>query len=436
MTNKFKALGICLLLFIFLISGCASEEENAAINAFKEASTKVETLNSELEKSILDAETIIAANEKAFDENAIGKLEMAVSMANTAKSLKVTIPEKPNELGLIKSEIEKLNNTDYTNLLQQIADSRKAYEDSVTQLKQVTVPTESFVINRIKAIEGITGISAVTEDNDPNKKLGKQGGYTAHIYFSHNLVNQADVIGNSIIDKGTDCGGSIEVYNTVEEAEIRNSYLSTFDGGMFASGSHKVVGTIVVRTSDELTASQQKELEAKLIYSLIELESMNDDKAIFSVGECIYKVSPTWKQFVENKETTYFFPSGTSSPENGILMVKNQYIDIGNASQYELFDEYIQELRNDMINFKILEQNDIRIANLDGRRLYFSMSVNEEVYEFESVIFVNNGIFYTFTAAHKENIPTSFKSDFNNLVQSINIVNSNTPNVVVPKVGN
>lgn len=433
MANKFKALGICLLLFVFLLSGCASEEENAAISAFEETSTKVETLNSELEKSILDAEIMIAANEKAFDENAIGKLEMAVSMA---KSLKVTIPEKPNELELIKSEIEKLNNTDYTNLLQQIADSKKAYEDSIKQLKQVTAPTESFVIERIQAIGGITGVSAATEGNDPNGRLGKQGGYTAHVFFSHNLVNQTEVIGNSIIEKGTDSGGSLEVYNTVEEAESRNSYLSAFDGGMFASGSHKVVGTVVVRTSDELTASQQKELEAKLIYSLIELESMNDDKAIFSVGECIYKVSPTWKQFVENKETTYFFPSGTSSPENGILMVQIQYIDIGNASQYELFDEYIQELRNDMINFKILEQNDIRITNLDGRRLYFSTSVNEDVYEFESVIFVNNDIFYTFTAAHKENIPTSFKSDFNNVVQSINIVNSDTPNVVVPKVGN
>ena len=41
---------------------------------------------------------------------------------------------------------------------------------------------------------------------------------------------------------------------------------------MFASGSHTVVGTTIVRTSDELTASQQKELETKLINSLVELK--------------------------------------------------------------------------------------------------------------------------------------------------------------------
>ncbi len=418
MAYKFKTLGICLLSFVFLLSGCASEEENAAINAFEEASSKAEALNLELEKSILDAEIMIAANEKAFDENAIGKLEMAVSMA---KSLKVTIPEKSNELESLKNEIEKLNDIDYTSLHQQIVDSRKAYEDSVNQLKQVTVPAESFVIDRLQAIEGILGISAVTEDNDPNGNLGKQGGYTAHIFFSHNLVNQSDVIGNSIIDKATDCGGSIEVYNTVEEAEKRNSYLSTFDGGIFASGSHKVVGTIIVRTSKLLTASQQKDLESKLIYSLINFKSINDADKIFSIGECLYKISPTWKQVLDNKEITYFYPSGTTSPENGILMVQIQHTDTGNDSQYELFDEYIQELRNDVTNFKIIEQNDIRIANLDGRRLYFSTSVNEDVYEFESVVFVNNGLFYTFTAAHKESIPTSFKNDFENIVQSISI---------------
>lgn len=269
MSNKLKTLGVALLMFAVVLSGCTSKEEKAAIDAFKEASAKIESMNIDLDKSISDAETLIATNEKAFDKNAIGALETAVS---TAKASKATIPEQPKDLEAIKSETEKLNNTDYSGLLQQIADSKKAYEDSIKQLKQVTAPTESFVIECIQAVEGVTGVSAVTEDNDPNGKLGKQGGYTAQIFFSYNLVNQANVSGNSIIDKGTNCGGSIEVYNTAEEAESRNSYLASFDGGVFATGSHKVVGTAIVRTSDELTASQQKDLEEKLINSLIKLK--------------------------------------------------------------------------------------------------------------------------------------------------------------------
>lgn len=44
------------------------------------------------------------------------------------------------------------------------------------------------------------------------------------------------------------------------------------DGGIFSPGSHRVVGTVIIRTSNQLTASQQKELEEKLIASLTELK--------------------------------------------------------------------------------------------------------------------------------------------------------------------
>jgi hypothetical protein len=41
---------------------------------------------------------------------------------------------------------------------------------------------------------------------------------------------------------------------------------------MFSSGSHSVVGTVVIRTSDKLTASQQKEMEKNIYNSLIEIK--------------------------------------------------------------------------------------------------------------------------------------------------------------------
>lgn len=269
MLKRINILCVLILLSTMMITGCASPEEKAAISEFVEATAKVETLNTELDKVISDAELLVASNEKAFDETTIATLETAIS---TAKSSKVVIPEKPKELGVIKSETEKLNNTDYTDTIQLINDSKTAYENSIKQLKQVTAPNEAFVIERIQAVEGVNGVSAATENNDPNGQLGKQGGYTALVYFSYNLVNQSDVSGNSIIDKGTDCGGSVEVYNTVEEAEQRNTYLSSFDGGMFSSGSHRIAGTVIVRTSNLLTASQQKELEEKVVNSLIELK--------------------------------------------------------------------------------------------------------------------------------------------------------------------
>ena len=75
-----------------------------------------------------------------------------------------------------------------------------------------------------------------------------------------------------LIDKGTDAGGAIEVYAKEEDAEKRKEYLATYDGTIFANGTHTVIGTVLVRTSNKLTASQQKELEQKVIKALTKLE--------------------------------------------------------------------------------------------------------------------------------------------------------------------
>jgi hypothetical protein len=134
--------------------------------------------------------------------------------------------------------------------------------------KLVDQPSEVYVIECLQKVPCIIDIEAVTEDNDPIGQLNKPGGYTALVYFSYELVNQEEVYGDDLIDKGTDAGGSIEVYRTKDDANKRNDYLATFDGTVLASGSHKVIGTVVVRTSDELTASQQNLLEANIIAAL------------------------------------------------------------------------------------------------------------------------------------------------------------------------
>lgn len=68
-------------------------------------------------------------------------------------------------------------------------------------------------------------------------------------------------------------GAVIEAFHTVKDAEARDTYLSGFDGaGMLSPGSHRVVGTLVIRTSDELSASDQKKLENRIVDALIKLE--------------------------------------------------------------------------------------------------------------------------------------------------------------------
>ena len=119
--------------------------------------------------------------------------------------------------------------------------------------------------------ENIANVACATEENDPNGKLGKDGGYTAQIYFSSPLLGTETIAGDKLIDAGTDAGGSIEVYKTVEAAEARNSYLASFDGGIFDSGKHMVIGTMMVRVSTNLTATKQDSFINEIIEALIEL---------------------------------------------------------------------------------------------------------------------------------------------------------------------
>lgn len=155
--------------------------------------------------------------------------------------------------------------------IQSLKNAKQAVTDSVTQMKLVTNPSEAFVIERLQGVEGIQDISAVTEDNDPNGQLGKDGGYTATVYFTTPMVDQSKVFGNSVIEKGTDGGGAIEVYANPSDANKRKDYLASFDGSVLSSGSHEVVGTVLVRTSNKLTASQQDQLESAIIEALTKL---------------------------------------------------------------------------------------------------------------------------------------------------------------------
>ena len=165
-----------------------------------------------------------------------------------------------------------MNEADYDSALNSVKAAYDALEKSTKQYSQVDNPPEAFVIDRLSRVPHVTGISAVTEDNDPNGQLGKAGGYTATVYFSSDLINQSDVYGDTIIDKGTEGGGAVEVFANVDDAESRNTYLGAFDGGVLSSGSHTVIGTCVVRTSDKLKASQQKEMEAAVIEALTTLD--------------------------------------------------------------------------------------------------------------------------------------------------------------------
>ena len=276
MKKKKTLLGLIAAIAIIVIGICVwyfqvKKPHDLAETKFNAAVKEVEAKNTELTSAMNDAQKILDKKEAVYDNTT---KEAFITALSDAKAAQRKIPDLPKKTADINAETKKLSEPlDYSSVINAISEKQTAYQNSVLQMKQITNPNEDFVIQRLKRIPNISGYQAVTEDHDPNGNLNKQGGYTSTVYFSTPLIDQSNVYGNDIVDKGTECGGAIEVYASEEDAEKRDSYLASFDGaGMLNSGSHKVLGTIVIRTSTKLTATQQNKFTNNITNKLLELQ--------------------------------------------------------------------------------------------------------------------------------------------------------------------
>lgn len=263
---------IVLLVIVGVILGYIKilKPHLEAIEDYNKVVEVIEKQNDELDSKIKKIQNLIDSNEKVIDENIVTKAKEVTKKAGASKFI---VDDRPVTTKNIIKETEKMSTPpDYTEIFEELDNTYVAYDTSIKQYKQLTNPSEEFVIQRLQTVDEIVDVRAVTEDNDPNGNLNKPGGYTATVYFESKKVDQSKVYGTTLIDKGTDAGGAIEVYAKEEDAKKREEYLAGFDGSILVSGTHKVVGTVLIRTSNELTATQQKKLEAKIIKALSELK--------------------------------------------------------------------------------------------------------------------------------------------------------------------
>ena len=278
----------------------AAETYNEGVKAYNAVIDDIEQANKELQDLIDSAQALLDDGDIPYEESTINDLKNALS---DAESKKVDIPTQYEEVEImtvsenakkkeLKKKVEEANKAkdelssktipdlpeipDYSLYVNAIKKAQENYEKSVEIMNQITAPSDDFVMKRLEKIETITDMAGVTEDNDPNGQLNKQGGYIGCIYFSDSQVDKSELYygdGDSVIDIGTDGGGAVEIFPTIEDAETRDLYLSGFDGmGFMNSGSHYVEGTCVIRTSRFLTATQQKELTEEIRQVLIEMD--------------------------------------------------------------------------------------------------------------------------------------------------------------------
>ena len=281
MKKKTKLIIVAVIVVIAVIVGSLGayfgyfKPHKEAVAAYNVVVSDIQEKNDQLDGEIKKLQELVDNEDKPLDETTIDTAKEALKNAGASK---IVIGEMPKATKDILSRTKELSTpVDYSDELTSLSTAYTNLENSKKQYKQVVNPSEEFVMQRILTVDDVADARAVTEDQDPNGNLHKAGGYTSTIYFESKTVNQSDVYvsgeyADVLIDKGTDAGGAIEVYENVEDAEKRRDYLATFDGTIFANGTHTVIGTVLVRTSNELTATQQKELEQKVIDALTRLE--------------------------------------------------------------------------------------------------------------------------------------------------------------------
>ena len=281
MKKKTKLIIVAVVVVIAVIAGSLGayfgyfKPHKEAVEAYNVVVSDIQEKNDQLDGEIKKLQELVDNEDKPLDETTIDTAKEALKNAGASK---IVIGEMPKATKDILSRTKELSTpVDYSDELTSLSTAYTNLENSKKQYKQVVNPSEEFVMQRILTVDDVADARAVTEDQDPNENLHKAGGYTSTIYFESKTVNQSDVYvsgeyADVLIDKGTDAGGAIEVYENVEDAEKRRDYLATFDGTIFANGTHTVIGTVLVRTSNELTATQQKELEQKVIDALTRLE--------------------------------------------------------------------------------------------------------------------------------------------------------------------
>ena len=274
---------------------------NEKVKPYNEAVEQIEAANKTLQATLDAAQKVINNGEEPYDPETLEQLKSKLVAAGEAKkatpeeiaeykSRTVSEESKKDELEVLKSQAEKdiemIKETiipdipeipNYEAVINDVIDAQGVYEDSIMSLKQITAPSDDFVMERLQRVETITEMGAVTPDHDPNGQLNKQGGYIGCIYFTDTQVDRSRLYiepgKDNVIDIATEGGGAIEVFATKEEAEVRNNYLGTFDGmGAMSSGSHYVEGTCLIRTSNHLNGTQQKELTSKITEALIAVD--------------------------------------------------------------------------------------------------------------------------------------------------------------------
>lgn len=218
-------------------------------------------------------EAVAKYNDVAEAYNAATQMASVDNIDGFASSVETIVPVDEGLSAVTKSFLSGNTAEKTANDIDALNEYTDYLSKGTDVIKQITVPSEEWAIERLNDVEDIIDVQAVTEDNDPNHLLNKEnGGYVACIYFTSTGIDENNELGNDPVEKGTDGGGAVEVYGTLEDAMARCEYLGEFDNTVLYTGSYAIVGTSVVRISYRYTNEEQYELTDRITQAFTALE--------------------------------------------------------------------------------------------------------------------------------------------------------------------
>ena len=131
-------------------------------------------------------------------------------------------------------------------------------------------PVPEKTVTAREAMASISGkvptaklVKVYSEDDDPNKLLGRPNGYTSKVAFSDSRISKRDIAGTG--SDAIERGGSIEVYPDEQGALDRAKYIQGMlkSTGFGTEYDYVRIG-VLVRVTGNLTPSKAKEYKAAL----------------------------------------------------------------------------------------------------------------------------------------------------------------------------
>lgn len=118
-----------------------------------------------------------------------------------------------------------------------------------------TAPRTAEDLARLIEQATSTKIVVITEDNDPNDLLGRPNGYTdAAVIYDE---------GTTCTDLGAECGATIEIWPSRDDAQRRSDYIQGIlkDAPAFGTEYHTLNESALLRITGNLKPSTAKEYQ-------------------------------------------------------------------------------------------------------------------------------------------------------------------------------